>query len=64
MVLTDRALGDAITAHHIAHWDELGVAYIIWQQRILSSPGGAWKPMADRGSVTANHVDHVHVNYR
>ncbi|MGK5113249.1 hypothetical protein MY520_14730, partial [Geodermatophilus sp. CPCC 205506] len=58
------SLGDAIAQYHIAHWDELGVEYIIWQQRMLSSPGGSWKPMADRGSATANHYDHVHVNYR
>jgi hypothetical protein len=64
MVLTDRALGNAIVAYHVAHWDELGVAYIIWEQRILSSPGGAWKQMENRGSATANHVDHVHVNHR
>ena len=64
MVLTNRALGNAIVAYHVAHWNELGVAYIIWEQRILSSPGGAWKPMENRGSVTANHFDHVHVNYR
>ncbi|RFU21629.1 hypothetical protein [Geodermatophilus marinus] len=57
------ALGDAIVAYHRAHWDELGVDYLIWQQRMLSSPDGAWKPMADRGSATANHLDHVHVNY-
>ncbi|WP_448608818.1 LysM peptidoglycan-binding domain-containing protein [Geodermatophilus sp. URMC 60] len=63
MVMSDAALGDAITAYHIAHWDELGVKYVIWQQRILSSPDGVWKAMADRGSATANHMDHVHVNY-
>jgi hypothetical protein len=40
------------------------VEYVIWQQRIITSPTGAWKPMADRGSVTANHMDHVHVNYQ
>jgi hypothetical protein len=57
------ALGEAIVAYHIAHWSELGVEYIIWQQRMLSSPGGAWKMMEDRGSPTANHMDHVHVNY-
>ena len=57
------ALGEAIVAYHIAHWSELGVEYIIWQQRILQSPGGAWKMMEDRGSPTANHMDHVHVNY-
>jgi LysM repeat protein len=63
MVMSDAALGDAIAEYHIAHWDELGVEYVIWQQRILTSPDGAWKAMADRGSATANHMDHVHVNY-
>jgi hypothetical protein len=64
MVVSDAALGDAIARYHIAHWDELGVEYVIWQQRMLSSPNGSWKPMADRGGTTANHYDHVHVNYR
>jgi hypothetical protein len=40
------------------------VEYIIWQQRMLSSPGGSWKGIEDRGSPTANHMDHPHVNYR
>jgi hypothetical protein len=64
MVLSDAALGDAIAQYHIDHWDELGVEYIIWQQRYLGSPGGSWSTMEDRGSTTANHYDHVHVNYR
>jgi hypothetical protein len=64
MVGSDAALGDAVVAYHIAHWDELGVAYIIWQQRMLSSPTGSWKQMENRGSATANHMDHPHVNYR
>jgi LysM repeat protein len=63
MVLSDAGLGDAIAEYHIAHWDELGVEYVIWQQQILTSPDGVWKAMADRGSPTANHRDHVHVNY-
>ncbi|KGH44486.1 hypothetical protein IN07_23300, partial [Modestobacter caceresii] len=64
MVMSDSALGDAIVAYHVANWAELGVDYIIWEQRMLSSPGGSWKQMEDRGSVTANHFDHPHVNYR
>jgi hypothetical protein len=64
MVLTDEALGDAIAQYQIDHWAELGVEYVIWQQRMLSSPTGSWKMMEDRGSVTENHYDHVHVNYR
>jgi LysM repeat protein len=64
MVLGDAGLGDSITQYHIDNWEALGVDYIIWQQRILSSPDGAWQWMADRGSGTQNHYDHVHVNYR
>jgi len=64
MVRSDAALGDALVRYHVEHWDELGVEYVIWQQRMLSSPNGSWKQMENRGSPTANHMDHVHVNYR
>ena len=63
MVGSNGALGDAIAQYHIAHWKELGVQYVIWKQRMLSSPNGSWRPMENRGSATANHMDHVHVNY-
>lgn len=63
MVLSDAALGDAIAQYNIDNWDILGVEYIIWQQRILTAPDGSWEWMADRGSITQNHYDHVHVNY-
>jgi LysM repeat protein len=63
MVMGDTALGNAIVQYTIDHWDELGVEYVIYQQRILMSPTGAWSAMEDRGSPTANHMDHVHVNY-
>lgn len=64
MVLDDAALGDAIAQYHIDNWNALGVDYIIWQQRIRYLPTGPWVIMEDRGSVTQNHYDHVHVNYR
>lgn len=64
MVLSDVTLGNAIVDYHIANWDALGVEYIIYQQRILNSPGGSWSSMEDRGDPTANHMDHPHVNYR
>jgi LysM repeat protein len=63
MVMSDTALGHAIVQYTIDHWNELGVEYVIYQQKILTSPTGAWKQMEDRGSPTANHMDHVHVNY-
>jgi hypothetical protein len=63
MVLGDAGLGDAILAYHKAHWADLGVQYVIWQQKYYDSPTSAGSFMEDRGSVTQNHYDHVHVNY-
>jgi hypothetical protein len=54
--------GDATAAYAIAHASSLGIKYIIWRQRIydLRSPG--WRMMENRGGVTANHFDHVHIS--
>ncbi|MQA85627.1 MAG: hypothetical protein GEV03_13610 [Streptosporangiales bacterium] len=52
----------------IANWakdnaDRLGIMYIIYRQQIWDiRSGGGWEAMEDRGSVTANHYDHVHVS--
>lgn len=42
----------------------LGVMYVIWNQHIWSVyyPELGWRKMAGRGSVTANHKDHVHIS--
>lgn len=61
MVFTDRAKGDAVAAYVKQSWARLDVKYMIWQQRI--DEGSGWKPMENRGSPTANHMDHVHVSY-
>jgi len=39
----------------------LGLKYVIWKQRINS--GSGWRNMADRGGITANHYDHVHITF-
>ncbi|MDS5742304.1 peptidoglycan-binding protein LysM, partial [Streptococcus pneumoniae] len=45
-----------------------GISYIIWKQRFYApfdskyGPANTWNPMPDRGSVTENHYDHVHVS--
>ena len=45
------------------YYQELGVNYIIYSQRIWSVERSSegWRGMSDRGSTTANHYDHVHV---
>lgn len=66
MVHSNRAAGDFITDYLWKHRARLGVRWMIWRQRIRStSPGkpGTWQWMADRGSVTQNHMDHPHVNF-
>jgi LysM repeat protein len=64
MVYTDRAKGDAVARYVIDNAARLGVQYVIWRQRIYLVASGSWRPMADRGSATANHMDHPHVAFR
>lgn len=61
MIGTDAALGDEIADYVLAHWNEFGIKYVIWQQRI--NTGAGWTLMENRGSPTANHMDHVHVSF-
>ncbi|MEV0164828.1 hypothetical protein B0I32_1237 [Nonomuraea fuscirosea] len=57
------ANGDALAAWLIKNGGRLGVMYIIWKQRYYDiRSGGGWDPMSNRGGVTANHYDHVHVS--
>ncbi|SEG93734.1 hypothetical protein SAMN05444920_108181 [Nonomuraea solani] len=59
----DAANGDALAAWLIKNGPRLGVMYIIWKQRYYDiRSGGGWDPMSNRGGVTANHYDHVHVS--
>jgi hypothetical protein len=46
-----------------ANYKKLGVSQLIWQQHIwtVQRSSEGWRAMADRGSTTANHYDHVHV---
>ncbi|MBS1118630.1 MAG: Group surface immunogenic protein [Deltaproteobacteria bacterium] len=57
----NNALGDAHAAFALAHQQEYVIWYVIWQQRINFGQG--WEPMEDRGSITQNHYDHVHVSF-
>ena len=61
VMITSRAQGDAVAAFVMAHAGEFHVKYVIWRQRIWF-PGGSWQGMSDRGGVTANHFDHLHVS--
>lgn len=58
-----RSAGDFIADYLWTHRDRLGLIHEIWRQHIRSTvrEPGVWRALADRGSATANHMDHVHV---
>lgn len=58
-----RSAGDRLAAFAVANHKALNITYIIWRQRIWSINNKGWKQMEDRGSVTANHYDHVHISF-
>ncbi len=55
------ALGNAINADVLSQAGRFGVRYTIWQQT-EHMPSGNAVFMANRGSPTANHQDHVHIS--
>ncbi len=68
MVPEGSELGDRIAEYAIQNMASRGISYIIWKQRFYApfdskyGPANTWNPMPDRGSVTENHYDHVHVS--
>lgn len=59
MVFDNAELGDRILADLLSH-PELGIRYMIWQQQV-HRPNGSGYIMASRGSLRADHFDHIHV---
>jgi hypothetical protein len=63
------AAGSVQKGYDIAAWAQanaarLGIMYIIYRQRIwdVRMTSSGWVPMENRGSITANHYDHVHIS--
>lgn len=54
-------LGDAVAQFALDHQDENAITYVIFRQRY--NDGRGWSAMEDRGSITQNHYDHVHVSF-
>ena len=69
MVPESSAIGDQVAQYAIDHMQENGISYIIWKQHFYApvnniyGPANTWNEMPDRGSVTENHYDHVHVSF-
>lgn len=61
MTMTNSELGNRVAGYLQANAQRLAVKYLIWQQQI--NEGAGWSGMEDRGSITANHFDHVHSSF-
>ena len=63
IMVPSSSVGEAIAAYVRENYQVLGVSEVIWSQQIwtVERAGDGWRWMADRGSATANHYDHVHV---
>ena len=64
MVYGDSALGYKIAAFAQKNARALGISQVIWHQHIwtVQRAGDGWRSMPNRGSATANHMNHVHVS--
>lgn len=54
--------GDRVAQYAINNASRLGIMYIIWKQRIYDMRSPGWRTMENRGGITANHYDHVHIS--
>ncbi|MCB2891059.1 LysM peptidoglycan-binding domain-containing protein [Streptococcus suis] len=69
MVPESSVLGDQVAAYAVANLASKNINYIIWKQRFYApydsiyGPAYTWNLMPDRGSITENHYDHVHVSF-
>lgn len=63
---SNAAYGTQIAEYYKANASQFGIEYIIWNQRIWSVARSkeGWRYMANRGSDTANHLDHVHITVK
>lgn len=62
MTYTDQALGDKVLNYLFDNNGFFKMQYAIWKQSMWYRKG-APEPMADRGSPTQNHMDHVHAYF-
>ncbi len=61
-VMVTGSRGDAVAQWAINNMGAYDITYVIWKQRIWLAGSSGWRAMDDRGSVTANHYDHVHIS--
>jgi hypothetical protein len=64
-MISDSGSGWAIARWVRANAKQLGASEVLYAQHIwtVQRSSEGWRTFPDRGSVTANHYDHVHVSF-
>jgi hypothetical protein len=57
----NHAFGDRLAEFAVSNLAKYRIEYVIYRQRI--NFGDGWEAMEDRGGITENHLDHVHVSF-
>ncbi|MFT3875997.1 MAG: SH3 domain-containing protein [Propioniciclava sp.] len=60
----DSAKGWAVANYVTANAAAFGIDHVIFEQKIWTPYKPYWRPMENRGSITQNHYDHVHVSVK
>lgn len=69
MTYDNTQLGQEVADYATSNMEANNISYVIYQQKFYAptnniyGPAYTWNEMPDRGSDTANHMDHVHVSF-
>ena len=69
MVPVGSEVGNQVAQYAVDNISNAGISYIIYRQQFYApvdniyGPANTWNKMPDRGSITENHYDHVHVSF-
>ena len=69
MVPVGSEVGNQVAQYAVDNISNVGISYIIYRQQFYApvdniyGPANTWNQMPDRGSITENHYDHVHVSF-
>ncbi|MCT2965155.1 LysM peptidoglycan-binding domain-containing protein [Streptococcus thermophilus] len=69
MVPVDSEVGNQVAQYAVDNIANAGISYVIYRQHFYApvdniyGPANTWNQMPDRGSITENHYDHVHVSF-
>ncbi|MGO2006404.1 MAG: LysM peptidoglycan-binding domain-containing protein [Streptococcus thermophilus] len=69
MVPVGSEVGNQVAQYAVDNIAKAGISYVIYRQHFYApvdniyGPANTWNQMPDRGSITENHYDHVHVSF-